>query len=104
MYTSLDRLICIPAARPLRFRLTRRSSPDSVARTVALSQAQCVWFLLWWLFLHPRLRSGQRGADESARLAAQRLIISLKCHPFLSGRSGASADSALAGLSAAAPG
>ena len=52
-----------PAGNPLR------SAPKSIARVVTLSRPGAVRFLLWWLFLHRRLRSRQRGSRTSFRFS-----------------------------------
>lgn len=41
-----------------------RSALDSFSQTIAslLRATRAIWFLLWWLFLHRRLRPRQRGS------------------------------------------
>jgi hypothetical protein len=45
-----------------------------------------IWFLLWWLFLHRRLRARQRGSksEDLSDFAPDRLIISEGRYSFLS--------------------
>ena len=67
-------------------------------------------FLFWWLFLHRRLRSRQRGSlhfipkDAAYRAASHssRSISPGERHPFLSGRPRPACLPALASLSASA--
>ena len=58
----------------------------------ALVKRGTVWFLLWWLFLHRRLRPRQRGSVRLAPIEATYAslwpFLSSGCYPFLSGRSG----------------
>jgi hypothetical protein len=37
-----------------------------------------VWFLLWWLFLHRRLRSRQRGLAFASRLLLSSEVIGFR--------------------------
>lgn len=48
--------------RPLCGELRFRSTLRSIARSVTHKAFGAVRFLLWWLFLHRRLRSRQRGS------------------------------------------
>jgi len=107
--TRGSRLICIPDTGAFKNGSDARRSAmwDALSRTPAITcEGTCValWFLLWWLSSTAGLRSGEtRHVPEGAcGCAARRPIISSECHPFLSGRSGGSADPPLAGLSAAA--
>jgi hypothetical protein len=58
---------------------------------ISFGEHGAVWFLLWWLFLHRRLRSRQRGfarlAPDEATYAPLWPFLSAGCYPFLSGRS-----------------
>ena len=54
---------------------------------VFLSKHRADRFLLWWLFLHRRLRSRQRGSSCDERLLLlSRWFLAEKCFPFLSGK------------------
>ncbi|HEX8180997.1 MAG TPA: hypothetical protein VF525_15730 [Pyrinomonadaceae bacterium] len=89
MYTPVDRLICIPVAVPFAVSTatpvsTRLGFPSAFAP----SRAQC---RLVFVVVAYSSTSGYVPDNEVQpklhRLAAQRLIISFECHPFLSGRS-----------------
>ena len=64
--------------------------------------ASATWFLVWWLFLHRRLRPRQRGPSLSTRAtsATPWRVLSKGRDPFLSGRSRKPNDLILASLSA----
>lgn len=80
-----------PRSAPIRFRVS-----------FVFSRTRAFWFLLWWLFLHRRLRLRQTRLNfHRATALPQRLIKSSKRHPFLSGRSG-NFSTSLASLSASA--
>lgn len=58
--TRSNRRFCIPKIR--KRSTDSRSAPNRFRDpTVLLSQYQAIRFLVWWLFLHRRLRSRQRG-------------------------------------------
>lgn len=74
--------------------------------------AGAIRFLLWWLFLHRRLRSRQRGpayfsfrktSFRRATLAPFRMIIPARRSAFLSAELGSSFNSPQPSLSASAP-
>ncbi|WP_237454348.1 hypothetical protein, partial [Staphylococcus aureus] len=53
---------------------------------VFLSKHGAVRFLLWWLFLHRRLRSGNEAQLSLSRFCSLRRFLAEKCFPFLSGK------------------
>ena len=54
---------------------------------VFLSKHRADRFLLWWLFLHRRLRPRQRGSSCDERLSLSFWwFLAKKCFPFLSGK------------------
>ena len=60
--------------------------PNRFKNLFALKVHDAVRFLLWWLFLHRRLRSRQRGSrsEDLSGVAPIRLIISDGRYSFLS--------------------
>ncbi len=84
-----------------------RSVPVPLSLLVRLSRVHgTVRFFFWWLFLHRRLRSRQRGSSsfDVSDLAPCRLIISLGRYPFLSGQLRSACQPTFASLSASTPG
>jgi hypothetical protein len=73
---------------------------------LAFSRRGAIRFLLWWLYLHRRLRSRQRGPTLSDRTTSVpfRMIISIRLRPFLSGRITSPCGFASPSLSASTPG
>ena len=79
-----------------------RSAPTRFRDPFVFSRTRAFWFLVWWLFLHRRLRLRQTRLNfRRATVLLQRPIKSSKGHPFLSGRSG-NLSTSLASLSASA--
>ena len=88
---SMYRRSVHPRSAPIRFRVS-----------FVFSRTRAFWFLLWWLFLHRRLRLRQTRLNfHRATALLQRPIKSSKRDPFLSGRSG-NFSTSLASLSASA--
>jgi hypothetical protein len=77
--------ICIP--KPLCGELSSGQHPTCFHNLLHPKMHDAVWFLLWWLFLHRRLRARQRGSasEDLSDLAPDRLIIPDGRYPFLSG-------------------
>src|ERR1041384_2839147 len=80
MYT-LKSPICIPmtnwrSADP-------RSALELFSQSSRSEERGAVRFLLWWLFLHRRLRSGNEAQLTSSRFCSLRRVLASGCHSFL---------------------
>ena len=80
MYT-LELPICIPM-NDWRS-VNRRSARESFSQFSRSEERGAVRFLLWWLFLHRRLRSGNEAQLASSRFCSLRRVLASGCHSFL---------------------
>jgi hypothetical protein len=84
MYTLLIADFCIPKMSAAD-KISGQHSKCFHILIVFLSKHRADRFLLWWLFLHRRLRSRQRGLSCDKRLLlSSRWFLAENCFSFLS--------------------
>ena len=86
MYTLLITLFFVSRKRSRRANF--RSAHNLFSHLAVFLSKHCAdRFLLWWLFLHRRLRPRQRGSSCDERLLlSSRWFLAEKFFPFLSGK------------------
>ncbi len=60
-----------------------RSALESFSQSSRSEERGAVRFLLWWLFLHRRLRSGNEAQLSLNRFCSLRRVLASGCHSFL---------------------
>ena len=80
MYT-LKSPVCIPMINWRSVNL--RSALESFSQSSRSEERGAVRFLLWWLFLHRRLRSGNEAQLSLNRFCSLRRVLASGCHSFL---------------------
>jgi hypothetical protein len=79
--THSSRQVCIPMINWRSVEL--RSALESFSQSSRSEERGAVRFLLWWLFLHRRLRSGNEAQLSLNHFCSLRRVLASGCHSFL---------------------
>jgi hypothetical protein len=79
--THSSRQVCIPIINWRSVDL--RSALESFSQSSHSEERGAFRFLLWWLFLHRRLRSGNEAQLSLNRFCSLRRVLASGCHSFL---------------------
>ena len=79
--THSSRQVCIPMINWRSVDL--RSALESFTQSSRSEERGAFRFLLWWLFLHRRLRSGNEAQLSLNRFCSLRRVLASGCHSFL---------------------